>query len=127
MAKVKTSGTAGAKRTVSKLRKPSVRERIAANRAAKIKAGAVKHMTPDERRKAIERVERELAEYAPSIDAVESDLLRMLLVIGAEFVDRYFPGASSANLTITKYPDNGHCPPEYSVMIPMSVDRAEGR
>ena len=101
-------------------KKPSMAERIRANEAAEAKAKRVARMTSVER---LEVITREMAKFAPTLESVESDLLAALQAVGAEFIRRYYPDATTASFSISKY-FTGDVSREYRASIPVNIPQA---
>lgn len=91
------------------------------NRRAEKRKAWVEGMTREERTKLLAELTEDLARSAPTIEAVESDPLKLLLVAGAEFIRRYFPEASTASLHIAKRPPA--FPSDWHVHIPCAVPK----
>ncbi len=102
------------------MKKPTVKEREKARKTTGSWANRVAAMTPAERRKEIAKHYRLLDQYAPTLKSAKSDLLKLLQVVGAEFVRKYYPDATSASFHISKYTEHGRGP-EYSTMLTMAV------
>lgn len=99
--------------------KRTLKEKIAANKRAEASAKRVADMTEAERRKELAEIDRQLADHAPSLKAARSDLLRMLQVVGAEFVRRYYPDAEHASFYLSRYHHSG--PPQYYISLPIPI------
>lgn len=93
--------------------------------AAACEARTVARMTRRKRRAELVRLADALLGHFPTMAVVKSDPMKALLLIGAEFVARYFPDATHASLHVTKYPADGPGAPLYSVLIPLAVPAAE--
>lgn len=102
--------------------------RLRACRRIEARAEKVAKLSPAERRELIaaqkfiyDHVTDELnkvrAETAPPREVIESDLLELLMAVGAEFVARYFPTAERANFYVT-LPGTSVCD---RVSIPMPI------
>lgn len=97
-----------------------------ANAAAECEARGVSGMSRRQRRRLLAQLTRDLGRAAPTMAVVKSDPMKALLLIGAEFIARYFPDATSVTFHVTKYPPHGQPgPPLYSVMIPLATPAAE--
>ena len=102
---------------------PSEASKPAQARAEKT-ASRIASMSPAKLRKAI-AVALEIRAntrppHAGTEKATKSDLLALLNAIGAEFVRRYYPDATTASIHVSKYqPAPGM--PEYSVHLPLAV------
>lgn len=114
-------------KTTNTTRKPRRRERAKARKIVVAKAKKIARMTPAELKQATAEITRVLNDATPGLEVVESDGLRMLMIVGAEFIRRYFPDATQAVFHISKYP-NGLSSPDFSFMLPMAVpaDLANG-
>ena len=128
-ATTKPATTKAAKSTPTPARRAKGRpateaEGLAADAAAKSYAEVVAAMPPKERRRFLAEMADFKAKNCPSIAAAKSDLLKLLMVVGAEFVARYYPDATMVSFHVSRY-DAGKGPPEYSVMIPLAVPARE--
>lgn len=98
---------------------PSVADATKARTAAEASAAAIAKMTPGERAAKVKEIEQELSTSAPTLAAAESDLLKMLQLVGAEFVRRYYPDADAASFEVGTNTGSGK--PRYWVHIPVPV------
>jgi hypothetical protein len=109
------------KRKVGKGRPPpkkaSEPERISANRFARLLAKGVENMPAKDRDALMDEITRDLAKWAPPVEAVGSDLFLLLLLVGRKFLATYFPDANHATFHASCYPPAGA--PSWSVMIPL--------
>jgi len=90
----------------------------AAQQKAKDSAAFVASLSPKERKKLYADFDKCAIEIAPTTAAAGSDLLKALQAVGGEFIARYYPDATQANLYVARYGKNF---PEYSVHIPVPV------
>lgn len=116
-----TARTGGKKR---KARTPTTEERIAVKDAADATRDTrrdwLQSLSPRERRAYLKDVEKYLANTAPSMKVAKSDLLKMLQIVGALFVERYYADATTCHIYVAKYSPNSYGgAPEYTVMVPM--------
>ncbi|WP_162671735.1 hypothetical protein [Gemmata massiliana] len=106
-------------------KKPNMRERSKARQVMEKVAKKTGEMSAAERRARLAYLNKELNKLSPGLDVAESDVFKALLALGAEFIARYFPDASSASFHVTKYaPGKGG--PVYSVVLPMAVPSPVG-
>jgi hypothetical protein len=103
-----------------KATRPGRREREKGKDAAEKAARGVAGMSAAERRAHLKRITSDLLKVSPSLEVAESDLLKALLLLGAEFVARYYPDATVATFHVMRY-GAAVAPPEYHVMLPMAV------
>lgn len=101
--------------------KPMNETRRASRERVERLARSVADMTPEERRRELDAMQEEIDQWAPTPESAGSDLLRMLIVVGTEFVRRYYPDAETASFGI-------HGPgrlPGYTAYIPVMRPAAE--
>lgn len=98
---------------------PMVDDRAKAAGAANASAVKVAAMTSQQREQQLEECARIVSEFAPTLESATSDLLMLLQLVGTEFVRRYYPGATSANIMVTNYPSAVE--PEFTAMLPLVV------
>ncbi len=79
---------------------PGQRERTRAKKILEQYQEWFKALPPEERRAERRRRQASAVECVPSLAVAESDLLKLFLAVGAEFINRYFPNTTGASLII---------------------------
>jgi hypothetical protein len=116
-----SNGTNGTTTTATpkKTKRPGATKARRARLRAERSSDLVRSMTVEERRAELERIAGEMDKSAPTLESASSDLLRMLQILGSEFIRRYYPDAEYGSLYISKYGRTG--PPEYHISLPVPL------